>query len=47
LGVPVLVLVVVPAAQRETVEPGPMRDQPGQFHVLEVGQIEAGLAKLK
>jgi hypothetical protein len=24
-----------------------MRDQPGQFHLLEVGQIEAGLANLK
>jgi uncharacterized protein (DUF58 family) len=47
LGVPVLVLVIVPAGHRETVEPGPMRDNPAQFHVLEVGKIEAGLAKLK
>jgi uncharacterized protein (DUF58 family) len=47
LGVPVLVLVIVPAGQRNTVDAGPMRNQPGQFHVLEVGQIEAGLAKLK
>jgi len=47
LGVPVLVLVIVPAGQRDTLEAGPMRDQPGQFHVLEVGQVEAGLAKLK
>jgi uncharacterized protein (DUF58 family) len=47
LGVPVLVLVIVPAGQRETLEPGPMRDQPDQFHVLEVGQVGAGLAKLK
>jgi uncharacterized protein (DUF58 family) len=47
LGVPVLVLVIVPTGQRDTLDAGPMRDQPGQFHLLEVGHIEAGLAKLK
>jgi uncharacterized protein (DUF58 family) len=47
VGVPVLVLVIVPAGQRGTLDAGPMHDQPGRFHVLEVGQIEAGLAKLK
>ena len=40
-------LVIVPAGQGDTLEPGPMHDQLGQFHILEVGQIEAGLAKLK
>jgi uncharacterized protein (DUF58 family) len=47
LGVPVLVLVIVPRAHRGTLDAGPLRDDPGQFHVLEVGKIEAGLAKLK
>jgi uncharacterized protein (DUF58 family) len=47
LGVPVLVLIIVPTGQSDTIDPGPMRDEPGQFHVLEVGKIEAGLAKLK
>lgn len=47
LGVPVLVLVIVPAGHETKIEPGPMRDEPGQFHVLEVGHIETGLAKLK
>jgi uncharacterized protein (DUF58 family) len=47
LGVPVLVLVVVAAGHNETLEPGPMRENPNQFHVLEVGIIEAGLAELK
>jgi hypothetical protein len=47
LGVPVLVLVIVPAGFTERLERGPMRDNPDQFHVLEVGQIEGGLAKLK
>jgi uncharacterized protein (DUF58 family) len=47
LGVSVLVLVIVPAGQRDTLDAGPMRDHPDKFHVLEVGQVEAGLAKLK
>jgi uncharacterized protein (DUF58 family) len=47
LGVPLLVLVIVPSGDRDALDAGPMRNQPGQFHVLEVGQIEAGLAKLE
>jgi uncharacterized protein (DUF58 family) len=47
LGVPVLVLVIVPAGHQDKIDPGPLRDQPGQFHVLQVGHIETGLAKLK
>jgi len=47
LGVPVLVLVIVPAGYEEPLDRGPMRDEPGQFHVLEAGQIEAGLTKLR
>jgi uncharacterized protein (DUF58 family) len=47
LGVPVRVLVIVPPGQRQPLEGGPLRDEPERFTVLEAGQIEAGLAKLK
>jgi uncharacterized protein (DUF58 family) len=47
LGVPVRVLILVPPSQGQLLEPGPLRDEPDRFSVLEVGQIERGLAKLK
>jgi uncharacterized protein (DUF58 family) len=47
LGLPALVLVVLEPHQNRSIRPGPMSDQPGQFHVLEVGQIEQGLARLR
>jgi hypothetical protein len=47
LGVPVLVLVVVERGANLSLDPGPLRDQPDSFHVLEVGEVEQGLAKLK
>lgn len=47
LAVPVLVLIIVPAGHGKSLDPEPMRERPDQFHVLEVGKIEAGLAKLK
>jgi hypothetical protein len=47
LGVPVLVLVIVPPGQGQPLDPGPMGDEPDRFSVLEAGQIEPGLAKLK
>jgi uncharacterized protein (DUF58 family) len=47
LGVPVRVLVIVPPGQSQPLEAGPLRDEPERFSVLEVGQIEAGLAQLK
>jgi len=46
LGVPVLVLVVVEPGQEVTLDPGPMREEPERFHVLEAGRIEQGLAEL-
>ena len=46
LGVPVLVIVVVEAGGDTALAPGPMREEPGQFHVLEVGKIEQGLGRL-
>jgi hypothetical protein len=47
LGVPVLILIVVPPGLSRTLEPGPLNDEPDRFLVLEAGQIETGLAKLK
>jgi uncharacterized protein (DUF58 family) len=46
LGVPLLVLVVTSAAYSSAITPGVMEDDPQQFHVLEAGNLEAGLAKL-
>ncbi len=46
LGVPVLVTVVVAAPPENPFDPGPMRDEPDRFHVLVVGQVEQGLARL-
>ena len=47
LGVPVLALVIAQPGRQKSLDPGPLRDAPDSFHVLEVGQIEQGLAKLK
>jgi uncharacterized protein (DUF58 family) len=47
LGVPILVLLIVPRGQDRKVEPGPLSAEPDRFLVLEAGQIETGLAKLK
>jgi len=47
LGVPVLVVVVVPAGEGTSLDPGPMRDEPGRFHTVEAGNLQAGLAKLR
>jgi uncharacterized protein (DUF58 family) len=46
LSVPVLVLVVV-APGGAGLDPGPLRDEPHRFQVLEMGQIEKQLATLK
>jgi hypothetical protein len=45
-GVPALVVVIVPSGHSTTLDPGPMQDAPERFHVLEVGKVEAGLARL-
>ena len=44
LGVPLLVLVVVRPGEKKP-DAGPLRDEPGTFHVLEIGTIEEELAK--
>jgi uncharacterized protein (DUF58 family) len=46
LGVPLLVLVVVLPGGKKP-DAGPLRDEPENFHVLEIGKIEEQLAMLK
>lgn len=46
LGLPALVLVIVPPGQGRRLEPGPMHDAPEHLHALEVGRIEEQLARL-
>jgi len=47
LGVPVMVLLIVPAGQSRLMESGPLQAELGELHLLEAGSIEAGLAKLR
>jgi hypothetical protein len=46
LGVPVLVLVIAQPGTTK-LDAGPLRDDPEQFHVLEIGKIEEQLRNLK
>jgi uncharacterized protein (DUF58 family) len=46
LDIPLLVLVVVCPGEKKP-DAGPLRDEPENFHVLEIGHIEEKLAKLK
>ena len=46
LGVPLLVLLVVLPGGKKP-DAGPLRDEPENFHVLEIGKIEEQLALLK
>lgn len=47
LGVPLMVLVIVPPGGGISGAGGPLRDALGTLHVLEVGKIEEGLRQLK
>ncbi|MEY2428726.1 MAG: hypothetical protein QOJ40_1611 [Verrucomicrobiota bacterium] len=47
LGIPLRVMVIASPAAGKKIDPGPLRDDQEKFHVLELGQIEAGLAKLR
>lgn len=46
LGVPLLVLIIVPAGGGLSGAGGPLVDAPGTMHVLELGKLEEGLRKL-
>ena len=46
LGLPLLVCVIVEAGKSTELDPGPLRNEPQTFHVLEVGRIEEGLVLL-
>jgi hypothetical protein len=45
-GLPVLVMVITDDKSADDYEPGPLMNSPGNFHILEAGSIEEGLAKL-
>jgi uncharacterized protein (DUF58 family) len=47
LGVPVLVVVVVLPGNNEPLDPGPMREEPDKFYLIEVGNAERGLARMQ
>ncbi|MEW6669808.1 MAG: DUF58 domain-containing protein [Thermodesulfobacteriota bacterium] len=46
LGLPVLVLVITDRGDKETMDPGPMKDDPANFHCLRAGRIQEGLSRL-
>jgi uncharacterized protein (DUF58 family) len=46
LGVPLLVLVITEPGTGASLDPGPLRDEAGRFHALEMGRIEQDLAKV-
>src|SRR5262249_49543348 len=46
-GVPLLVLVVADRGKAKLVTEAPMAAQPNRFYVIEVGQIEQDLARIK
>ena len=47
ISIPVLVLVVRERGMPLDLEPGPMRDSPGEFIVMEVGKVEEGLGRVR
>lgn len=47
LGLPVLVLVIRQPGETQPLDPGPMRDEPGRLHALEIGRIQEQLARLR
>jgi hypothetical protein len=46
LNVPVRVVIIVADKPSKPFDPGPMRDEPENFHTLIAGQVEQGLARL-
>jgi len=46
-GLPLVVLIVAEQEQTQSLDAGPMRDEPERFQVLHPGKIKEGLSKLK
>ena len=46
MGIPVTSFVITPAGETSKLTPGPLADEPGNFHTLEAGKIGEGLARL-
>jgi uncharacterized protein (DUF58 family) len=47
VGLPLLVILIVGPGEDTSPPAGPMADDPANFHVLETGRIEQGLARLR
>ena len=46
LGTPLLVILLVEKGRGRNLDAGPMNDDPHNFHILEVGEVDEGLAKI-
>ena len=46
LGLPVLVLVITEDERTQPLDPGPMKGEPENLHLLQVGKVKEGLAQL-
>jgi len=46
LGLPVMVLVITESGQNDHLDPGPLRNEPEMFHVLQAGKIEEQLGRM-
>lgn len=46
LNIPLRVVVIVADKPAKAFDPGPMRDEPDNFHTLVAGQVEQGLAQI-
>ena len=46
LNIPVRVVVILSNEPKKPLDPGPMRDEPENFHILITGEIEQGLSRI-
>jgi len=46
LNLPLLAIVIVEPGKAQNLDPGPMKDHPDRFHILEIGNIEEGIRKI-
>ncbi|HEY1787042.1 MAG TPA: DUF58 domain-containing protein [Verrucomicrobiae bacterium] len=46
VGIPVRVIIVLAEEPPKPLDPGPMRDEPENFHTLIAGQVEQGLSRM-
>lgn len=52
LGIPLMLFLIVPPSEAptgtsmEAIDPGPMKDSPGRFHILPLGKVEEALSRI-